>query len=103
LCDGWPDAGKKAVTSHVDSAGKVEVMSEKICIRCGGKLSRGKAKVHGTTFGFVLFGWSWTKLFFAPNGDSRSEFVLAAQGRGLEAFECSRCGSIELTGNQWVA
>ena len=78
-------------------------MGKKTCIRCGGELSRGKAKVHGTAIGFIIRGWSWTKLFFAPDGNSRSEFELASQGRGLEAFECSKCDSIELTRNQWVA
>ena len=78
-------------------------MGNKTCIRCGGELTRGKAKVHGTAYGFLLFGFSWSKLFFAPDGDSKSEFVLASQGRGLEAFECSKCRSIELTGSQWVA
>ena len=78
-------------------------MTMRTCVRYGGVLTRGEAKVRGTAFGFIIRGWSWTKLFFAPGGDSNAEFVLASQGRGLEAFECSKCGSVELTGNHWVA
>jgi hypothetical protein len=77
-------------------------MKDRICIRCGGKLKRGKAVVRGNSLGFLARGWSWSFLFFVPGGDTRREWKALKQGRGVEAFECSRCGALEITRNAHV-
>jgi hypothetical protein len=74
-----------------------------VCQRCGGSTERGRAILRGTPLGFMIRGWSYAKLFFAPQGDPRSEYEILPQGRSLEAHRCLQCGSLNFTKRGWVA
>jgi hypothetical protein len=66
-------------------------------------MTPGFATVRTTVWGFVFFGLSWMKLFFAPDDKSRDDVVVLAPGERHVAFRCYRCNIVSVTASPWTS
>jgi len=71
------------------------------CRRCGGRLQRGYAQIHGTFGGFLMVGLSYTHLFFSPDSDPPMESVVLFWKERHVAFKCLGCGAFIVTPHTW--
>lgn len=79
-----------------------DVSTTPICIRCGGRTERGKARVRGTLAGVVLRGASHTHVFFTPDEPPATEVPVMPQSRSLVAYRCVECATVEVTPTPWL-
>jgi hypothetical protein len=71
------------------------------CRKCGGAFDRGFVWIHGTPLGRILIGWSYTKLFFEPDGASTGEVPIVPWYRKMVTYRCLGCGDLVITRHEW--
>ncbi len=68
------------------------------CGNCGAEMDDGRAEVHGTTGGFMIFGWSYQHLFwYSADRDTRRRQRLIGSGRSRKAWACYDCGLLTIS------
>ena len=63
------------------------------CSICNGEFERGRAEIHGTTFGIIFFGFSHQPLFYHPENDKKEEQILQP-GYTYCVLRCTDCKAI---------
>lgn len=71
------------------------------CGSCGGNLLRGYVHVHGTLWGFVLFGVSWHDLYFVPECTPADRQPILPFRSKAAAYRCLGCGMVAVTRERW--
>jgi hypothetical protein len=61
------------------------------CPICNNLMTAGKASIHGTICGFIVFGFSHQHLWFEPSdGGFKEKMVLDSNGSTISAY-CEKC------------
>jgi predicted RNA-binding Zn-ribbon protein involved in translation (DUF1610 family) len=67
------------------------------CPYCGTKMIPGTASVHGTFWGFLLFGLSHQHLWFRSGSlKSGEEKIIVGSGDERAAHSCPACGAVSI-------
>jgi DNA-directed RNA polymerase subunit RPC12/RpoP len=64
------------------------------CPYCNGKLKKGKASIHGTVGGFLLYGLSHENLYF--KSESEMEIEVLGSNNTTPSMLCEDCGIVIL-------
>ncbi len=67
------------------------------CPQCGERLMRGVARVRSGVLTFLVYGFSWVKLFFTPDDPSSGEAEVLSSGERMLSFRCGKCGLVAIT------